>query len=82
MADPSPLPFDIRLMNGAASTLFVLVGVGLLAALLLWLSRSPALNIRLIELEGDTLRHFLAIVFPASPSAGSYVPSPAGNRAN
>lgn len=35
-----------------------------------------------IEVEGDTLRHFLAIVFPASPSAGSYVPSPAGNRAN
>ena len=62
MADHPPLPFDVRLMNGAASTLFVLVGVGLLAALLLWLSRSPVLNIRLIELEGDMQRNSVATI--------------------
>lgn len=30
----------------------------------------------MIELEGDVLRHFLAIVFPASPSADPSVPPP------
>jgi len=59
-ASDSAMPFDIRLMNGVASLLFVLVLLGLLAAALLWLSRSPALNIRVIELEGDMQRNSVA----------------------
>lgn len=59
-ASDSAMPFDIRLMNGVASLLFVGVLLGLLAAALLWLSRSPALNIRVIELEGDLQRNSVA----------------------
>jgi len=51
------LPFDVRLMNGVASLLYGLVGVALLAAALLWLSRSPWLAIRVIQLEGDLQRN-------------------------
>ncbi len=59
-ASDSTMPFDIRLMNGVASALFVAVLLGLLAAALLWLSRSPALNIRMIELEGELQRNSVA----------------------
>jgi cell division protein FtsQ len=62
MASDSALPFDIRLMNGAASALFVLVGVALLAAALLWLSRAPWLAIRVIQLEGDLQRNSVATI--------------------
>lgn len=48
----------------------------------IWDGKAYVTLAEMIELEGDALRHFLAIVFPASPSAGPYVPSPAGNRAN
>lgn len=48
----------------------------------IWNGKAYVALSEMIELEGDALRHFLAIVFPASPSAGSHVPSPAGNRAN
>jgi len=51
------LPFDVRLMNGVASLLYGLVGVALLAAALLWLSRSPWLAIRVIQLEGELHRN-------------------------
>lgn len=61
-ASDSALPFDVRLMNGVASLLFVLVGVGLAAALLLWLLRSPWLNIRSIQLEGDLQRNSVATI--------------------
>jgi len=58
LAAPTPgLPFDVRLMNGVASLLYALVGVALLAAALLWLSRSPWLAIRVIQLEGDLQRN-------------------------
>lgn len=62
MAEPSTLPFDIRLMNGVASTLYVVVGAGLLLALLLWLARSPALAIRSIQLEGELQRNSVATI--------------------
>lgn len=62
MAADSTLPFDIRLMNGAATTLFALVGVALLAAALLWLSRAPWLSIRTIELDGDLQRNSVATI--------------------
>lgn len=62
MAADSTLPFDIRLMNGAASTLFAIVGLGLLAAALLWLARTPWLNLRTIELEGELQRNSVATI--------------------
>jgi cell division protein FtsQ len=62
MATDSTLPFDIRLMNGVASLLFMLVLLGLLAAALLWLLRAPALNIRAIQLEGDLQRNSVATI--------------------
>jgi cell division protein FtsQ len=63
LAAPEPaLPFDIRLMNGVASTLFALLGAALLAAGLLWLSRAPWLNIRVIQLEGDLQRNSVATI--------------------
>lgn len=55
-AATTPLPADIRLMNGAATALFTLFALALLAAGLLWLSRSPWFTIRGIEVEGD-LQH-------------------------
>ena len=61
-ARPSPasrlvLPLDVRLMNAAASALFALAGLGVLAAGLLWLVRSPMFPIRSIQLEGDLARN-------------------------
>lgn len=44
----------------------------------IWDGKAYVTLAEMIELEGDALCHFLAIVFPASPSAGPYVPSPAG----
>jgi cell division protein FtsQ len=61
LTDPA-LPIDIRLMNGVASTLYALAALGLLAAALLWLSRSPWLAIRVIQLEGDLQRNSVATI--------------------
>jgi len=61
-ASDSTMPFDIRLMNGVASLLFVGVLLAALAAALLWLSRAPALNIRAIQLEGDLQRNSVATI--------------------
>ncbi len=58
----NPLPVDVRLMNGVASLLYLLVGVALLAAALLWLSRSPWLAIRVIQLEGDLQRNNVSTI--------------------
>ncbi len=52
-----PLPADVRLMNTVASTVFVLAGVGAVAAGLAWLMRSPVFPIRSIQLEGDMARN-------------------------
>jgi cell division protein FtsQ len=59
LAAPSaaPLPADVRLMNTVANTVFVLAGVGALAAGLAWLMRSPVFPIRSIQLEGDLARN-------------------------
>jgi len=51
------LPLDVRLMNGVASVVFVLAGVGLVVAGLLWLMRSPMFPIRGIVLDGDLSRN-------------------------
>jgi cell division protein FtsQ len=80
MASLSPtadtaMPFDIRLMNGAASVLYGLVALGAVAALLLWLSRAPWLGIRAIQLEGDLQRNNVATVRAnvASRLSGNFV---------
>lgn len=52
-----PLPADVRLMNTVANTVFVLAGVGAVAAGLAWLMRSPVFPIRSIQLEGDLARN-------------------------
>lgn len=52
-----PLPADVRLMNAVANTVFVLAGVGAVAAGLAWLMRSPLFPIRSIQLEGELVRN-------------------------
>ena len=59
-ASDSALPLDIRLMNAAATLLLALVALAVLAAALQWLSRTPALNIRAIQLEGELQRNSVA----------------------
>jgi cell division protein FtsQ len=54
---PPVLPPDVRLMNAVASTVFVLAGVGALAAAGAWLMRSPIFPIRGIQLDGDLARN-------------------------
>jgi len=52
-----PLPADVRLMNGVASVVFVLAGVGAVVAGVAWLMRSPIFPIRAIQLDGDLVRN-------------------------
>jgi len=54
---PTALPRDVRLMNGVASGVFVLVAMGLLAALVLWLTRAPMFTLRAIQLDGELSRN-------------------------
>jgi cell division protein FtsQ len=61
-AQRAPLPLDVRLMNGAATALFALAGVGLGVAGLLWLMRSPLFPIRAIQLDGDLARNSLPTI--------------------
>ena len=61
-ATASPMPIDVRLMNGVASLLYLLVGAALLVAALLWLARSPWLAIRVIQLEGDLRRNNVSTI--------------------
>jgi cell division protein FtsQ len=62
MSADTALPIDIRLMNGVASTLYLLVALALLAAAVLWLSRAPALSFRVIQLEGELQRNSVATI--------------------
>jgi cell division protein FtsQ len=62
MAADSSMPFDIRLMNGVASTLYLLLALAMLAAAVLWLSRAPGLSFRVIQLEGDLQRNSVATI--------------------
>jgi cell division protein FtsQ len=62
MAADSSMPFDIRLMNGVASTLYLLIALALLAAAVLWLSRAPGLSFRVIQLDGDLQRNSVATI--------------------
>lgn len=71
----APLPFDVRLMNGVASALYVLLGLALLGGALLWLARAPWFAIRAIQLEGDLQRSNLSTIRAnATPRlAGNFV---------
>ena len=51
------LPADVRLMNGVANAVFVLAGVGAMAAGVAWMMRSPIFPIRAIQLDGDLVRN-------------------------
>lgn len=61
--DPAtPLPVDIRLMNGLASTVFALVGVALLVSVAWWLVRLPVFSIQSIRLDGELQRNSVSTV--------------------
>ncbi len=51
------LPGDVRLMNVVALVIFTGTVVALLAASVLWLTRSPWFAIRAIQLDGDLTRN-------------------------
>lgn len=51
------LPADVRLMQATASAVFLLAGLALGAALLVWAARWPAFAIRAIRLDGEVLRN-------------------------
>ena len=65
MSQKTPLPLDIRLMNGIASVLFVaalLLGLG---ALLGWAARLPTFAIQGVSVTGD-VKHYNAITLRAN----------------
>ncbi|WP_423594361.1 cell division protein FtsQ/DivIB [Roseateles sp. MS654] len=53
----NPLPPDIRVMNGAAGLLLVVVALAAAVVGLHWLARQPAFSIRSITVEGDVSRN-------------------------
>ncbi|MGQ0709627.1 MAG: cell division protein FtsQ/DivIB [Rhodoferax sp.] len=53
MAQPSPTPLDVRLMNGTATALFLAFAVLAVWAALGWVLRLPLFAIRSITVEGD-----------------------------
>ncbi len=50
-------PADVRLMNGVASTVYLLGAAALLAAAVLWLTRAPLFTLRAVRLEGELTRN-------------------------
>jgi len=59
---PLVLPADVRLMNGVARLLIVLIVLGLLGSALFWLTRAPWFDIRSIQLEGELERSSVATI--------------------
>jgi len=59
---PAELPFDVRLMNGVAGGVFMLAGAALLALALLWLTRAPLFQIRVIQIDGDLARNSVSTI--------------------
>jgi cell division protein FtsQ len=59
---PPELPFDVRLMNGVASGVFLLAAAALLAAGVLWLTRAPLFTIRSIQVDGDLNRNSISTI--------------------
>ncbi|GAB4039229.1 MAG: cell division protein FtsQ/DivIB [Rubrivivax sp.] len=56
-AAATPMPLDVRLMNGVASAIFALAAVALLVAGILWLTRAPWFAIRAVQVDGDLARN-------------------------
>jgi cell division protein FtsQ len=54
---PPLLPADVRLMNAVANAIVALAALALVAAGVLWLTRTPLFTIRAIELDGDLARN-------------------------
>ena len=52
----TPLPLDIRLMEGVAKAVFALAALVIVAAALAWLTRSPLFTLRAITLDGELAR--------------------------
>lgn len=74
MADSLPQPFDVKLMNAAATALFVACGVMVLAAGLWWALRHPVFALGGITVTGDTA-HNSAVTLRANVAprlAGSF----------
>lgn len=74
-AAPTPaLPADVRLMQATANAVFVLAGLALVAAALLWVARLPAFAVRAIKIEGDVARNSVSTIRAnAAPKlAGSF----------
>ena len=57
MSATLPTPLDIRLMNGTASALFVVLAVLGLAAILWWGLRHPVFSIVAIQVQGDLVHN-------------------------
>ena len=57
MAEPLPLPLDVRLMNATASLLFALAAVGAVAAAVGWALRHPVFAIQAIVVQGDLVHN-------------------------
>lgn len=55
-----PLPLDVRAMDAAASTLFALAALGVLATAVWWATRAPQFSLRGIRVEGDVAHASLA----------------------
>lgn len=57
LAPATALPLDVRLMNGVATGVYVLAGMALLAAGVLWLTRAPLFTLRAVQLDGELQRN-------------------------
>jgi cell division protein FtsQ len=56
------MPTDVRLMNGVSAAVFLIAGLTLAAAGVLWLARAPWFPIRAIQLEGDLQRNSVTTI--------------------
>ena len=65
MAQTTPLPFDVKLMNVAATLLFALCGVMLLVAGAWWVLRQPFFPLAGIKVDGE-LTHTNAVTLRAN----------------
>lgn len=64
-AAPGPVPFDVRLMNGAATLLFLAALLMALGAALVWAARLPLFAITGVRISGD-VAHYNAITLRAN----------------
>lgn len=58
----TPLPLDVRLMNGTATVLLGAVALGLAALALAWAARLPAFAFRSVRVEGDVTRNSVSTI--------------------